>query len=228
MIKFDHLKKKFGTKVALDDISGAIPSGVIVGLLGVNGSGKSTLLKILAGVQVPTAGSVSINGFPVGKTTKAMVSYSSEGNYFYNYMTIRQVLEFQETFFTDFQMDKAKQLLSFMELDEKASVKALSKGMKARLKLVAALAREAKLQLLDEPFSGIDPLSRKKILLALLDEFRLPDQTIVLSTHEVLEAESLFDSVIFLDQGKILLTGSADELRSQHNCSIQDLFGKVI
>ncbi len=227
MIKLENLHKNFGRTKAVDGVTLDIAKGNIVGLLGENGSGKSTLLKLMAGLQFPTRGHASIAGTPVGRQTKAWTSYAPESNAFYKWMSVRDILQYQRLFFADFAQDRCDELVSFMQLPMEARVGTLSKGMQARLRLTAALSREAKVQLLDEPFSGIDPLSRKKILDALIDQFRFQEQTMIISTHEVAAAERLFDEILFMAGGRVLLQGSADQLRAEHNCSIEDLFGKV-
>lgn len=103
----------------------------------------------------------------------------------------------------------------------------MSKGQKARLRLVMALSRRAPLILLDEPLSGIDPPSRSRVLNAIVSEFSEEEQTIILSTHEVSEAESIFDQVIFLHKGKIRLMGDAEDIRTERNSSIQELLEEV-
>jgi len=99
--------------------------------------------------------------------------------------------------------------------------------MRARLKLVISLARLVPLVLLDEPLSGIDPPSRTRILQSLVSQYRVGEQTIILSTHEVAESETIFEDVIFLHEGKIKLYDAAEHLRAQHGCSIQDLWEEV-
>jgi len=114
-----------------------------------------------------------------------------------------------------------------MQLEPEQKIGSLSKGMHARLKLALALARTAPVLLLDEPLSGIDPQSRRKILTALVDTYRPGEQTIILSTHQVLESEATFDQVLFLQEGELVLWGEADELRREHNSSIEDLFTEI-
>jgi ABC-2 type transport system ATP-binding protein len=103
----------------------------------------------------------------------------------------------------------------------------MSKGQKARLRLVLTLSRNAPLILLDEPLSGIDPPSRSKVLNAIISGYRETEQAVLLATHEVSEAESIFDRVIFLHEGEIRLMGDAEEIRKQHNSSIQGLLEEV-
>ncbi|MFS8543471.1 MAG: AAA family ATPase, partial [Limnochordales bacterium] len=115
----------------------------------------------------------------------------------------------------------------FRALDPAARVSRLSKGMRARLKIVVAMSRSAPLILLDEPLSGIDPPSRSRVLSAIVSEFREDGQTVVMSTHDVAESENLFQEVLFLREGQVALMGDADQLRAQRGKSIRDLFEEV-
>lgn len=141
----------------------------------------------------------------------------------YRWMRVADALKFQENFFADFRPTRARELLEFMGLDRAAPVGSLSRGQRARLKLVLALARDARLVLLDEPFAGIDPPSRERILQGLLMAYR-EDRSMVIATHLVGEAEKLFDRVVFLSRGEVFLTGEAEELRQRHGKSIEQIF----
>ncbi|HHY09252.1 MAG TPA: ABC transporter ATP-binding protein [Firmicutes bacterium] len=145
----------------------------------------------------------------------------------YPWMTVRGTLDFTAAFYDDWNEKRAGELLEFMRLNPSKKVSSLSKGMRARLKLVLALAREAPLILLDEPFSGIDPSSRDRVLGGIARQFKNETQTMIISTHAVGETERLFDSVIFLDEGLIRLQGNAEGLRTKHGKSVNDLFKEV-
>lgn len=223
----EGLSKRYGKVQALTDLSVKIPQGKIVALLGPNGSGKSTLLKLFAGLSHPTAGKAIVLGRQAGAETKGKVAYVPEFNHLYRWQTVEETVLFCGKFFADLDPDLAHKLLAELQLERDKKVGSLSKGMQARLKLALALARSASVLLLDEPFSGIDPQSRKKILTALVETYRPGQQTILLSTHQVLESESTFDQVLFLQDGRLILAGEADQLRQEHNCSIEDLFAQI-
>jgi ABC-2 type transport system ATP-binding protein len=223
LVAIKDLKKAYFRAKALDGISYELPKGIILGLLGPNGAGKSTLLKIIAGLVKPTSGSVYINGVVPSSKTKADIAYLPEIDHLYAWMTVKQILNFTSAFYSDWSTEKANGLIKAMALDEYQQVGKLSKGMRARLKIVLAMAREAPLILLDEPLSGIDVPSRGKIVRAIVSEYRSEEQTIILSTHEVADTESIYDHVLLLDNGKVKLTGEADKLRSDRGVSIQGL-----
>ncbi|HPT83867.1 MAG TPA: ABC transporter ATP-binding protein [Limnochordia bacterium] len=222
-----NLRKKYPKVEALKGISLSLPQGEIWGLLGPNGSGKSTLLKCVAGLVRPDGGEIAILGTPPSRASKAQIAFVPEVESLYRWMTVRQVLEFTSAFYDDWQKDSEEELLEFMRLDPRAKVSTLSKGMRARLRLVLALARRAPLILLDEPFSGIDPSSRDRIVEGIVRQFKGEEQTIIISTHAVGDTEQLFDAVVFLHEGSIILQGSAEELRASRGKSINDLFKEV-
>lgn len=227
ILRITELRKRYRKVQALDGVSLNIAPGEIWGLLGPNGSGKSTLLKCTAGLVQPDSGEILINGIKPSRQTKAVVSFVPEIDTLYRWMTVEETLNFAAAFFEDWQNERARELVDFMKLDLQQKVGALSKGMRARLRLVLGLARNADLILLDEPLSGIDPSSRDKIVEGIVRQFRGENQAIILSTHAVDETEKLFDSVVFLREGRIELMGSAEGLRMEYGKSINDLFKEV-
>lgn len=226
-VRFSGVVKRFPGADALKGIDVEIPEGQIIGLLGPNGSGKSTMLKLIAGLYRPNQGEVRVFGRAPDRTTKAQVAYVPEVDHLYPWMTAEAALKFMAPFFADWDAERAVRLLEVLQLPPKAKVGKMSKGMRARLRLITALARSTRLILLDEPLSGIDPPSRTRIADALLSEYQESAQTVVLSTHEVLEAEHLFDRLIFLEQGRIKLEGDAEDLRQQFGTSVQGMFEEV-
>ncbi|HEY8417724.1 MAG TPA: ABC transporter ATP-binding protein [Limnochordales bacterium] len=226
-VVFDRVTKRFGRVRALDELSVTIREGTILGLLGPNGSGKSTMLKLIAGLYRPDAGAVTIDGEAPSPRTKAKVAYLPEIDHLYGWMTVRQILDYVSSFYADWDKAREAELLKFMGLDGAARVSRLSKGMRARLKIVVAMSRNAPLILLDEPLSGIDPPSRSRVLSAIVSEFREDKQTVVMSTHDVAESENLFADVLFLKAGKVALMGDAEQLREERGKSIRDLFEEV-
>jgi ABC-2 type transport system ATP-binding protein len=227
MVDMKGVHKRYLRKQALSDIDLSIARGRIVGLLGPNGSGKSTLLKLLAGLVHPTAGMIRVNGSPLTAQHKQHIAYLPEIDHLYGWMTVTETLRFISGFYSDWQADKAADMLIAMDLEGDQKVRNLSKGMRARLKLIAAMSRSVPLVLLDEPFSGIDPPSRGAIIRSIIREFQSEDQTILLSTHSVAESEPMFDDVIFLQQGRVKAFDSAENLRSEYGCSLENIWEKV-
>lgn len=226
ILQVQDITKKYGFKKALRGVSFTLEAGKIIGLLGSNGSGKSTLMKLIAGLAQPSSGSISLLDEPVGEASKGRVSFMPDRPLTENWMKVSDALKFMQDFYPDFDHTKARRMLDFMKLSKQDKVKTLSKGMNERLQLTLALSRRARLYLLDEPIGGVDPVARTKILNALM-EFYEEDSTILLSTHLVSDIERIFDEVIFIKEGAIVLHSDVEELRQQHGKSMDELFREV-
>lgn len=226
ILEVKDVTKKYRSKHALRGVSFTLGAGRITGLLGSNGSGKSTLMKIIAGLAQPTSGSVSVLGGSVGVESKSVVSFMPDKPLTESWMSVSDALKFQRDFYPDFDQAKAERMLEFMKLREKDKVKDLSKGMNERLQLTLALSRRASLYLLDEPIGGVDPVARTKILNALV-EFYEEDSTILLSTHLITDIERIFDDVILIKEGEIVMHSEVEDIRQRHGKSIDELFREV-
>lgn len=226
VLEINNLVKKFGGKTILSDITLNLEKGKVLGILGPNGQGKTTLLNVIAGLYRPTLGEVKIGGILVGYESKKIVSYLQEKDYLYKWMTVEGSVRFYKDFFKDFDESKANELLGFMKLDKKAKVKNLSKGMLEKLGLTLTLSRRSKLYILDEPISGVDTISRDKIVDAIINNL---DQSasMIITTHYVGELEKLFDEVIFIGEGLIIEKGDAEDLREKYGVSIDEIYRKV-
>ena len=226
IIKTSNLTKNYNGKKALDNVSLTVEKGKILGLLGPNGSGKTTFMKIAAGLVKPTSGDITIDNQPVGPYTKSIVSYLPDVNILYKWMKIKDAVEFYKSFFKDFDMERCKRNLEFMELDKELKVTALSKGMAEKLHLSLALSRRAKLYILDEPLGGIDIIARDKIIDTIIANYD-QESSMIISTHLVRDIERMFDEVAFISEGKIILEGDAEELRQQKEKSIEGIYREV-
>lgn len=226
ILKTSQLSKYFYQKKALDKIDLTIEKGRIYGMLGPNGGGKSTFLKIAAGLLKPSQGEIIIDTKKPGVYTKSIVSYLPETNHLYKWMKVKDALNFFKDLYADFNIERAKESLKFMELEEEEKITSLSKGMMGRLKLTLVLSRKAKLYLLDEPLNGIDPISREKIITSILDSYS-EKSTMLICSHLIYYIEKLLDYVFFLSEGRIILAGDAEELRNKRGMSIDKLFQEV-
>ena len=135
-------------------------------------------------------------------------------------------LELYDDFFADFDRERALKMINFFGLNEKMKLKEMSKGMREKVQIALTMSRRAKLYLLDEPISGIDPAAREGILDGILRNLE-PDSLVIMSTHLIHDLEAALDSVIFMRHGQITLTGDADDLRAEHGLSIDELFRKA-
>jgi len=226
ILRANQLSKYFYQKKALDKVDMNIEKGKIYGILGPNGGGKSTFLKIAAGLLKPSQGEISIDNKEPGVYTKSIVSYLPETNYLYKWMKIKDALNFFKDLYADFDVERARESLKFMELEEEEKVASLSKGMMGRLKLTLVLSRKAKLYLLDEPLNGIDPISREKIITSILNSYS-EKSSILICSHLIYYIEKLLDYVFFLSEGRIILSGNAEDLRNKRGMSIDKLFQEV-
>lgn len=220
------LCKSYGKKDALRDVTFALERGRIVGLLGPNGSGKSTLMKLANGLLTPTAGEIRIAGNLPGPITHAQVSYLPERTYLSDWMTADDLLTFFASFYEDFNLDKAADMLTRLNISPKDSLKTMSKGTKEKIQLVVVMSREADLYLLDEPIGGVDPAARDYILNTILTNYS-ENSTVVISTHLISDIEKVLDDVIFLNQGQITLHKSVDDIREEYGKSVDALFREV-
>jgi ABC-2 type transport system ATP-binding protein len=227
MITFSNVTKKYGKNYAIKDASFTLHLGKIYGLLGPNGSGKSTTLKMIAGIVYPTEGKILIDEEIVTRKSAEKVAYLTELDYFYPSFTVKNLIDFYESQFNNFKIERAYELIEFMNLDPSKKIKTLSKGNRGRLKLVLTLARETPVILLDEPFSGLDPMVRDSIVRGLLSYLDFEKQTIIIATHEIMEVESLLDDVIAIKDGEILAIRNTEEMREQENVSILEWMKKT-
>ncbi|MDO4173319.1 MAG: ABC transporter ATP-binding protein [Eubacteriales bacterium] len=220
------LCKSYGSKEALKNITLALERGRIVGLLGPNGSGKSTLIKLANGLLTPTAGELRIAGNLPGTETHAHVSYLPERTYLSDWMTADDLLRFFADFYEDFNLDKAAEMLTRLNISAKDALKTMSKGTKEKVQLVVVMSREADLYLLDEPIGGVDPAARDYILNTILTNYS-ENSTVVISTHLISDIEKVLDDVVFLNQGQITLHKSVDDIRAEYGKSVDALFREV-
>ena len=226
IVEVNNLVKKFGSKTVLRDITLNLEKGKVLGILGPNGQGKTTLLNILAGLQKSTSGEVRVDGILVGYESKKIVSYLQEKDYLYKWMTVEGAVKFYKDFFRDFDEVKINELLEFMKLEKKAKVRNLSKGMLEKLGLSLTLSRKSKLYILDEPISGVDTISRDKIVDAIIKNLD-QNASMIITTHYVGELENIFDEVIFMGEGLIIEKGDAEDLREKYGASIDEIYRKV-
>lgn len=226
ILEISSLSKNIGAKHILNEISFNLKKGKVLGILGPNGQGKTTLLNVISGLFKPTLGTVTVNGVLVGRETKEFVSYLQEKDYLFKWMKVNDALKFYKDFFQDFNESKALNLLKFMNIQTDAKLKSLSKGMLEKVALSLTLSRNCNLYILDEPISGVDIISRDKIINAIIDNLD-SNASMIITTHYVGELEQIFDEVIFLGDGSIIEYGDAEELRIKYGTSIDKIYRKV-
>lgn len=226
MIDCINLQKNYLSKKALIDINLKFQEGKIYGLLGPNGSGKTTLMKVIADLHEQSAGEILICGEKPSHLTRAYVAYMPTENFVYGWMRVKEAVSFYKDMYKDFDLDRANELLKFMDLDLNQKVSSLSTGQRARLKITLVISRRARIYMLDEPLNGLDPISRTKIKECIIEQFN-SEGVMLISTHLVSEIEQILDEVIFLNEGRVILEGETEGLRIQHGKSLEDIYREV-
>jgi ABC-2 type transport system ATP-binding protein len=208
------LTRRYRDQVALDDVSVEIEAGSITGLLGRNGAGKTTLLRILAGQEFPSSGSVSVLGAPPAENENVLrrMMFVREDQA-YPDIRVGSALRAASWFYPNWDARLADSLTADFDLRPNKAIKRLSRGMRSALGIVIGLAARAEVTLFDEPYAGLDAVARQVFYDRLLADYAECPRTILLSTHLIDEAAALFESVVVIDRGRVVLEAAADSLR---------------
>ena len=217
-VKTEHLWYSYGRVDALRDVDLAVPEGVLYGLLGPNGAGKTTLLQILIGLRRARSGRVSIFGSPGTRLTReqrAHISYVAEGQPLPRWMRLEQLERYLAPLYPTWDAALASELRARFSLDPRRRIGTLSRGEHMKAALLCALAPRPKLLLMDEPFTGMDPVVKDDLVRGLLASASSDGWTAVISSHDVAELEVLTDWVGFLDRGRMRLSDERERLRDR-------------
>ena len=198
-----------------------VPVPLVV--VGKNGSGKSTLFKLANDLLTLTSGEILIGGKNISVDTKKIVSYLPERTYLDSSLKVNDAIKLFETFYEDFNKEKAEKLLLDLDLDKDMRLSKMSKGMKEKVQLVLVMSRRASIYILDEPLGGVDPASRDYILQTILQNFDR-SATLFISTHMIADIEKILDEVVFIDGGEVILHENVKELRKKENATIDEIF----
>ena len=221
-----NLSKKYGRVEALPDVTLSVEPGRIVGLLGPNGSGKTTLIKMANGLLAPTGGEILINGEAPGRESHAIVSYLPERTAIPIWMSAKQLMDYYEDFYADFNRNAAEEMLQHLGIRSKQKIRQMSKGTREKVQLIMVMSRQAQLYLLDEPIGGVDPATRDYILSTIISNYN-PEASVIISTHLISDVEKVLDEVIFINQGRLMLQASVDQIREEKGMSVDELFREV-
>jgi ABC-2 type transport system ATP-binding protein len=215
-IKTENLSKRFGHTKAADGISMTVPEGAIYAMVGANGAGKTTLIKLLMNILRPNAGSAQILGTDSAKLAGSSfnrIGYVSENQELPDGMTVGGMLDYFRAFYPNWDRALEQQLVRQFDLPLKRKLKHLSRGMKMKASFASSLAYRPSLIILDEPFSGLDPLVRDELIEGLIE--RAPETTIFLSSHDLAEIESFSSHVGYLQQGRLLFSEEMSTLSNR-------------
>jgi ABC-2 type transport system ATP-binding protein len=219
-IKLQEIRKSFGSVRAVDGLSLAVPQGAVYGFLGPNGAGKTTTLRMIMDIIRPDSGQIRLFGEPASSSARGRVGYMPEERGLYRKMTAAAVLRY----FGSLKGMTAAQLaqcvpawLERIDLTGYANkkVEELSRGMHQKLQFAATVINDPELVILDEPFSGLDPVNQD-LLREIITTMRNQGRTVLFSTHGMHEAEQLCDFIVLINQGKVVVDGTLDQIRSRH------------
>ncbi len=215
IIETQNLSHRYWRTEALRDLTLAVPTGSVFALLGANGAGKTTAIKVLMNLLRPSAGVARVLGVDSGRLGEqelAQIGYVSENQQLPLWMTVRQLLDYCRPFYPTWDMALEQKLLAQFDLPPERKLKQLSRGMLMKAALLSSLAYRPKLLVLDEPFSGLDPLVRDEFVSGLLETSRLGDWTVLVSSHDIEEVERLADHIALLEGGKLRFTETTEAL----------------
>ena len=219
IIHVSELTRRFGANTVLDSVCVSMPRGAVYGLVGANGAGKTTLIKHILGLLRAESGSVRVFGLdpvadPVGVLSR--IGYLSEERDLPGWMRVDELIRYSRAFYPAWDDAYAEELRQAFALDATAKTKNLSKGQKARVGLLIAVAHRPELLVLDEPSSGLDPVVRRDILGAIMRTIADEGRTVLFSSHLLEEVERVADHVTMISQGTIALSAPLDAIKQSH------------
>lgn len=220
LIECKNVSKNFGTKVALDNVSLDVPEGKIYGLLGPNGAGKTTMIRIINRITIPNSGEVLFNGRPITQRDVEKIGYLPEERGLYRKMEVGDqamyLAQLKGMSEKDARAELKKWFVKFGIQDWwKKKVEELSKGMAQKVQFITTVVHKPSLMILDEPFSGFDPVNAELIRKEIL-ELKEQGATIILSTHNMESVEELCDNIALINKSHLVLSGGVDEIRRQY------------
>lgn len=221
IIETSQLTKSFKGHPALRGLDLQVPVGSIFGFLGRNGAGKTTTIKALMGLLRPDGGTARVFGTPVSDADHSVeirrrVGFVTEDKELYPYMTVEQIVRFTRHFFPKWHDDLAQRYLKLFDLPPKRKIPDLSKGMRSKLMLLLAISHGAELLILDEPTDGLDPVATQDVLRELVAIAASEGTTMFFSSHQLAEVELIADHVGIIDQGRMIVAGSLDDMKVQY------------
>jgi len=227
VVEINQLSRRFGAKLALDQVSLTIPTGCVLGLVGENGAGKTTLIKHVLGLLRAESGKVRVfDRDPAEEPVQVLgqIGYLSEEPDLPGWMRVRELLRYVQAFYPSWDERYAGELREQFSLDPNLRVRSLSKGQRARVGLIAALAYRPALLVLDEPSSGLDPIVRRDILTAIIRTIAEEGRTVLFSSHLLSEVERVSDRIAMLKSGRLVFSGDlADVKQSYHRVTLDSI-----
>ena len=215
MIEVKNIVKRFDGFAALDGATLSVPTGSVYGLVGPNGAGKTTLIRHLTGICRQDEGTISIAGEPVWENSalKARVAAIPDDWYYFLQSSVRDMMRFYRGFYHAFSMERYEKLKGIFQIDEKRTIRRLSKGMQKQVAFWLAMSCMPDYLILDEPVDGLDPVMRRQVWSLVMSDVSERGTTVLVSSHNLRELEDVCDHVGILDHGKVLLERSLAQLQ---------------
>src|SRR5271155_5388058 len=232
-VEFSSREFRQATKVALSGLDLEVNAGEIFGFLGPNGAGKTTTINVLLGFVPPKSGAAYLFGIDVRQPiARQHIGYLPEMTYYYKFLTAEELLRFYAKIFGIARTEADKRIDSLLKLVEleharKRPIKSYSKGMQQRVGLAQALINNPDLLILDEPTSGLDPIGRMKVR-EIIHRLKNEGKTVLFSSHELGEVETVCDRVAILHEGRLRVEGRVTDLVQQYQCNLEHIFLKIV
>ena len=215
MIEVKNVTKKFDGFAALDGTTLTVPTGAVYGLVGPNGAGKSTLIRHITGIYRQDEGAVLVDGKPVYENpeVKARIASIPDDWYYFLQSDVRDMMRFYRGFYPDFNMERYEKFKEVFAIDEKRTIRRLSKGMQKQVAFWLAMCTMPDYLVLDEPVDGLDPVMRRQVWSLIMNDVAERGTTVLVSSHNLRELEDVCDHVGIMNKGKVMLERSLEELQ---------------
>lgn len=216
MLKINNLSKSFVDKEAIKNINLTVNKGSILGLVGPNGAGKSTLLRTIVDIYTPDTGSVTLDGENIedNPSIKERIGYMGDRTDYFNKWKIKHIVKHYKFTYVNFDEEKFNKINEVFQIPLNKKVTKLSKGNISRLFFMLTLSSNPDLLILDEPTSGLDPIVKRKLLKILVDDVFERETTVIISSHNLSDLESICDHIVFINDGEIIKDNSLDTLKT--------------
>lgn len=215
MLHVRNVSFSYRKQLIFKDITAQFPIGKIIGIAGANGCGKSTFIRLLTGMLQPDTGEILLYEDRLTRTSCKQFAYLPDIDLFYADNTGEEVFTFYQSQFADFSIEKARQAADYLQVSTTAKLQKLSKGKRALVKMAATLGRNVPYYIMDEPFSGLDPMVRESLIRGLIQFIEPDTQTIILSTHEIYEVEPVLDALMVIKDQQIIAYETLEDIRDE-------------
>lgn len=230
-IVVEGLSKRFGRRMAVDNLTFEVPAGSVCGFLGRNGAGKSTAIRMMMNLLDMTAGRVTLLGLDSRRDHAALmerVGYVSESPVLYEWMKVKQLVRFTAGFYRRWNQGRVDELFDRFAIDREQRVRHLSRGTQAQVALALALGGDPELLILDEPATGLDVLVRRDFLESIIQLIQQEGRTVLFSSHLLHEVERVADQVVIIEQGRLVESGNVEELKLRTGLSLEESFVEAV